>query len=265
MSSDSSDSSEKVGNTRQPSPSKKWCFTLNNWSKKEYEELLLFFSSKSSFILGKETGDEGTPHLQGYVEFKTKCRLTGLKKLNTRAHWEKAKGTREQNYVYCSKDGDFEQNFYEHIYTIKPSDKFKPVIDLMNNYKFPEGNRKINVIVDRKGGSGKTEFVRWATQNYDRLIITGGKSADMKNQIVDGFNKTGRWPKYVIVDVPRASLGFISWTGIEEVKNMLFFSGKYEGGQIVGNKPFFLMMMNELPDLTVLSADRWNIIDFDYD
>ena len=45
----------------------------------------------------------GTEHLQGYLEVKVPCRLTALKRLSSRSHWEKARGTREQCVDYCSK------------------------------------------------------------------------------------------------------------------------------------------------------------------
>jgi len=56
---------------------------------------------------GEETAPStGTPHLQGYVVFKSQKRLSGVNKL-FQAHWDVAKGTTEQNYLYCSKDGKF--------------------------------------------------------------------------------------------------------------------------------------------------------------
>lgn len=60
-------------------------------------------------ILAREVGESGTPHLQGYARFTKKKRLTALKKLLREAHFEVAKGTPQQNYDYCSKDGDFEE------------------------------------------------------------------------------------------------------------------------------------------------------------
>ena len=39
-------------------------------------------------VFGKEVGENGTPHLQGYIEFASKKTMKGLKKLNDRAHWE---------------------------------------------------------------------------------------------------------------------------------------------------------------------------------
>lgn len=57
-------------------------------------------------IFGKEIGETGTQHLQGYVCFENQRTLTALKKLSTRAHWEIARGTPKQASEYCEKDGD---------------------------------------------------------------------------------------------------------------------------------------------------------------
>jgi len=85
--------------------SKYWCFTLNNYGEGEYEAIQAW--EWSYIVLGKETGENGTPHLQGYIEFTKKKRLTTLKKLNARVHWEKRRGTAQQASDYCKKDGDF--------------------------------------------------------------------------------------------------------------------------------------------------------------
>lgn len=89
--------------SKQSPPAKNWCFTLNNYTDADVSSISLWPSKYT--IFGKEVGDEGTPHLQGYTQFSSKKRLTALKKLHPSAHWEPAKGTAEQNRVYCSKQG----------------------------------------------------------------------------------------------------------------------------------------------------------------
>lgn len=89
------------------SVSRSYCLTLNNYSEAEYAALLA--TGCRYVILGREIGSEGTPHIQGYIYFSTEKSLSQLKKLNSRAHWEIAKGTPDDNYVYCSKDHAFEE------------------------------------------------------------------------------------------------------------------------------------------------------------
>lgn len=84
---------------------KRWTFTVNNWEPKD-EQLFQELECKY-LVYGREVGESGTPHLQGFVTFKSNKALTGLKKIHGTAHWEQALGTSEQNRVYCTKDGDY--------------------------------------------------------------------------------------------------------------------------------------------------------------
>lgn len=58
-------------------------------------------------VYGRERGANDTPHLQCYAEFPEAIRLTTLKTLLPRAHFELARGTPKQASDYCKKDGDF--------------------------------------------------------------------------------------------------------------------------------------------------------------
>jgi len=50
-----------------------------------------------------ETGEEGTVHIQGFVQLEDKQRITALSKLLPRAHLEKRKGTPMECVHYCQK------------------------------------------------------------------------------------------------------------------------------------------------------------------
>jgi len=76
-------------------------FTLNNYSE---EEFMLIKELKSNYIIiGDETGENGTPHLQGYVNFANPISFNTIKKAIPRGHIEVAKGNPYQNFEYCSK------------------------------------------------------------------------------------------------------------------------------------------------------------------
>lgn len=57
-------------------------------------------------IYGREVGENGTPHLQGYVTFKSQKKFSTLKRWNDRIHWEKAIKPHGANINYCEKDGN---------------------------------------------------------------------------------------------------------------------------------------------------------------
>lgn len=87
------------------------CFTLNNYSDQEYEQIskIDIIANKIRYIIvAKEIGESGTPHLQGYIEYNTTIRMSGIKKqISNRIHIEERKGTSEQALMYCKKDGNF--------------------------------------------------------------------------------------------------------------------------------------------------------------
>lgn len=87
-----------------------WCFTLNNYTDEEekyFGELIANRTHVTYGVFGREVGDNGTMHLQGYIEFANRKTIAGLKKLNRRVHWEKRKGTGLQAANYCKKENDF--------------------------------------------------------------------------------------------------------------------------------------------------------------
>ncbi len=87
------------------SAARHYCFTLNNYSDVAIDKLKSL--DCRYLIYGKEVGESGTAHLQGYVSFSKKVRFNTAKKLlPAGCHLESAKGSAAQNTEYCSKSGD---------------------------------------------------------------------------------------------------------------------------------------------------------------
>lgn len=83
-----------------------FCYTLNNYTDEEYKSLQDIESIYH--IIGKEIGEQGTPHLQGYIYFKNPRAFTSMKKtLGSRVHYECTKGTPTEASTYCKKDNNF--------------------------------------------------------------------------------------------------------------------------------------------------------------
>lgn len=80
-----------------------WCFTINNYVDEDGEEETFPDLLCSYLIEAHEMSETGTPHIQGFAYLKTKMRLSELKKICPKAHFEGAKGTPYQNYLYCAK------------------------------------------------------------------------------------------------------------------------------------------------------------------
>lgn len=83
--------------------SKFWCFTLNN-----PDVQLQFNSDRVCFAVWQlERGErEGTLHFQGYLEFKSKCRLAAARAaVGGNPHLEPRRGSQSDCIAYCSKEG----------------------------------------------------------------------------------------------------------------------------------------------------------------
>jgi len=85
--------------------SRSFCFTLNNYTDLEYTAVQAI--ECRYLCVGKEVGEAGTPHLQGYIHFENPRSFKAVKKLLMRAHLEPAKGNPKQASDYCKKDGNY--------------------------------------------------------------------------------------------------------------------------------------------------------------
>lgn len=255
--------SEALGNTKPRPPrkrSRRWCITLNNYSEDEYNSLMTKLSQLAQgFIVGKETGSEGTPHLQGYIEFKSQREFATIKKLNERMHILRAEGTRNENIRYCSKEGDFFCNMkmhYEETPDMLQEHELYPwQRDIVNNIvNNKPDNRIINWIYDVTGNNGKSVLCAYLYDNDLAEWIQGGKASDIKNVL---FNT--KKSRDICIDLSRSVENYVSYTVMEELKNGYIYSGKYEGGCKRITTPHVYVFANFLPDKSKLSMDRWKI------
>lgn len=91
-----------------PKQARNYCFTLNNWTEAELKSLKDWDSIKYC-VVGKEVGENKTPHLQGYMEFAQPMRFSTIKGKFPRIHLEARRGSAKQAADYCKKDGNFEE------------------------------------------------------------------------------------------------------------------------------------------------------------
>lgn len=248
------------GNTKSPPKHRKFCFTLNNWTENELEHIKKeFLRRKFKYIIGKETGEQGTPHLQMYIRAPSPVTFQSVKKINDRMHIEVAKGTDEHNLKYCSKDGNFETNLempekVEIIEELRPWQK--EIADLIQQ---KPDKRTIHWYWDPIGNIGKTELCKYLYIKYGIMYITGGKGSDILHVCTEALSKNPKC-KTFILDFPRAIEGFVSYTAIEQIKNGFWTSTKYEGGTICINRPHVIIFANWEPEIEKFSADRWRIV-----
>lgn len=79
-------------------------FTLNNPETDELEINDEWKNKIKECCYQMEMGETGTRHLQGWIELKNPQRMSAMKRLIPRAHWEKRRGTLLQALEYVTKE-----------------------------------------------------------------------------------------------------------------------------------------------------------------
>lgn len=262
------------GNTTSPPckpshKSRKWCLTLNNYTDDEHGTMEQIFVARGArYVIGEEKGESGTPHLQAYVEFKNPIAFSSMKNMFPRCHIEKAKGTSEQNYQYCSKEGRFKQSGLQPLKDVLAAQvmaRFNDVVwrpwqqDVLDLIEGEADDRTVIWAWDRKGNSGKSFLAKYIVLKH-KAIIADGKKDNVFNQVLTHI-EAGLTPSHIILDIPRYNAGYENYGTLEQLKNGLIYSGKYEGGQCIFPPPHVLVFANIPPDVTRMSEDRWVIIE----
>lgn len=298
-----------------------WVFTLNNYTPAEVAVLETVGSHLPAgwqyLLFGRETAPTtGTPHLQGYVQFKERCTMLTVRRRlcpldpNRGVYVRLAKGTPTQCRTYCIKEGDFKEygtmdqhkqgkrsdlsRFVDHVReqgTLSQQEMLEEYPTLMARYphfvervfdeyqqqppivphplkdwqqdfhewlRLEPCDRKIYFVVDVTGGGGKSWFSDYWCSLHNACVMHPGKYADMAH-VWRTYARNS--PRTVFIDCPREKLDFFSYTFLENLKDGRIFSTKYDSRLIRFKVPHVVVMMNQHPDMTKLSLDRYHVIE----
>lgn len=308
-----------------------WCFTWNNYTPTDIEAIKIWFPQQvdiRAIMFEEEVAPTtGTPHLQGFIVFKSKKTFKQVKEFfAVNVHLEMMKGSIEQNKLYCSKDNtgvtvlgvlpmsakqkgqkgglhghkgaihgakapdpwallqaDITAGMSKKDAAIKYPDLFgrcnkgfgetfelfkpKPMYDIRTRFaKLFEWQIELFELLEQEPNS---RDVLWIWSNEGAV----GKSETLKHLVsCNGFqpmqNAQSRdlscaWKGgNVAFDYSRHQEGEINYSIIENIKNKLVFSPKYESTCKMSDNfkdVYVVCFSNSLPDITKLSHDRWKI------
>jgi len=262
MSKTGSVGSVEEGNTISSSkqriaPSIRWIMVLNNYTNEELNSIGSIINKNCKYaIIEKEVGENGTPHLQGYFEFKTKMRPCSVFNIS-RIHFEKARESRAVNDKYCSKD----ENIVISIGRPKPIKIIQTLYEWQKKIETliltEPDDRSVYWFYDKKGNIGKTQFIKYCVIKHKVLFCSGGKMSDIMNLV---FNQNMDECNCVMFNIPRANEGYVSYASLESIKDGMVCNTKYETGVKIFNSPHLICFANFPPnDKEKLSDDRWVI------
>lgn len=128
-------------------------------------------------------------------------------------------------------------------------------LELQNIVNEPADDRQIIFVVDPDGNNGKSWLTRyWFTNRDDLQRLSVGKRDDLAFAV--DISK-----KLFVFDVPRGQSEFIQYCILEQLKDQMIFSPKYESTcKILPTKVHVVVFMNEDPDMSKMTPDRYRII-----
>jgi len=268
-----------------------WFGTWNNYTEDDFKSFKEWCDKESvSYVIGKEMGEQGTPHLQLVTKFENKRAFGSMKKKWSKVHWEVCKEWRD-SVRYCMKEGEYiTKNIitkdYEDRPAARPTKKMtdrptdrpthevqyeefmkseyddikwyewqQSVIDLIES---PASQRKVYWYWESEGNKGKSYLTRYLDWKYN-AIIANGKQADIFNQYKMYLDTEKVQPTLAIIDIPRSHQDYVCYSTLEKIKDGLIYSGKYEGGKLRLIPHHLIIFANFEPCMSKLSIDRWVI------
>lgn len=97
--------------SQQPK-TRRMCFTLNNYTEEEANNVATFLDSDEVVygIVGREQGEQGTPHLQGFFILRAPQRYSFVhSRASPRLHLEVTRAKSANASEYCKKEGDYDE------------------------------------------------------------------------------------------------------------------------------------------------------------
>jgi len=259
-----------IGNTKI-NRARIWMFTYNNYTEEDKSKLIGFLSERSvkEYIVNPEVGKNGTPHLQGFVEFKNARMFSSLKKKFDKIHWEVAHNI-EAARNYCKKDdtrvGETMIGGSKHKPPCKDpllgKNLYKWQQDVINLCESDPDDRTIHWYWDESGNIGKTSLAKHlCLKHKNEVLFLSGSAKDCKYGVKSFLENPDNKLKIVIFGFPRTVEKFEGmYEALESVKDGIFYNTKYESGMVMYDPPHVICFANWKPQKEKLSKDRWKIM-----
>lgn len=226
-------------------------------------KILRKISKKFCFQL--EEGESGYRHYQGRFSLKVKKRLKAAIDLVgiPQAHLSITSKENRTNVFYVTKEetriegpwSDKDEQLYiprqvREIETLYPWQQH-----IVDNYDVWD-TRTINVIVDTVGNNGKTILTSYMRAHKMAFKIPFCNDfKDILRMVADVPIK-----RCYLIDMPRGIKKdklFQLFSAIEEVKNGYAYDDRYHFKEVIFDCPNIWIFMNMMPDIAMLSKDRW--------
>jgi len=130
--------------------------------------------------------------------------------------------------------------------------------DLLKILSLPPPDRVIQWWWEPIGNAGKTFMSKYLTSTRNAVVCQFMKKEDMLHVLCKRIKSS---TKVIVFDMVRTSQGDLSalYEVLEMVSDRLLCSGKYDSQQMYIPKVHVVVFANYPPDITAMSADRWEV------
>jgi len=129
--------------------------------------------------------------------------------------------------------------------------------ELDGQLRDPPDDRSICFVVDPAGGSGKSMFCRYQLTMYpaETQILKLGKRDDLSYALDES-------KRVFLFDIPRLGMAYFQYNVVEQIKDMIVFSTKYQTrSKVLTHAAHVVIFCNEQPDMNAMTGDRYVFFD----
>ncbi|UYD39111.1 MAG: replication associated protein [Wigfec virus K19_658] len=244
-----------------------WDFTIKESIITKDDLIDILYSKCKKFVFQVEKGEENEYlHYQGRLSLKEKTRRPTLLGLPKEGHYSPTTNENKDNNFYVMKEttrvnGPWSNEDEKPLYIPRQ------IRDITTLYAWQQtvidstqqwDTRTINVILDTQGNNGKSTLKAWVgAKSLGRSLPYFNDYKDFMRIVMDTPKK-----QLYILDIPRAIrkdklFGFFA--GIESLKDGYAYDDRYHFREQYFDCPQVWVFMNIVPDLSMLSKDRWKL------
>lgn len=220
----------------------------------------------------QERGEQtGSLHWQCRVSLQEKCTEARARTLFPSAHISPTSNANKGNRFYVMKEDTRVAGPWtsEDVYVPKQVRRMRGLLPWQQSVvdkcefvpttdaELDEQERAVDVIVDTRGGQGKTKLGLWlATKGKGHILPCVG---DRQSLIRSVQNRPPR--SIYLVDIPRAGLNKKQMTeliaGIEQIKSGYITDERFRWKETFMDSPHVWVFCNRAPDTALLTGGRW--------
>ncbi len=239
-------------------------FTINNPTVDQIADhsCIPWRSSVNYYVCSLEVGDGGTPHLQGYVRWKSAKSYKRAQDILGAGYYKSARGTALENWDYCTKDKSHISGPWQSGY---PERRPLPVelhawqVSATDLVSTTPNDRDI-LWIEGPPKTGKTTLQHIWVRDFDALYVSGSCYKDIACAIaLSWLPPDGSMPTnpIVMLNLPRRMRQTAAlWPLLESLKDGLLFSGKYKSQALSLPLLHLVVFANEAPTCSSLSPDK---------